>query len=589
MKLSEIIAQYDVPEKKFYIGEFAGQINKCDESEQISLEFQAERLAFNLEGCYEQDEKSGKMIFSFRPLISFKDQEGIVHVSADIDKITPDIISYWERRIYKTKNSILKAQYAGLVWKFKDKVCGMKRDIKIAHTYIESLNDAIKKDLFPHFAYGIKNAERAIQLSKSLNLEDLLQQSKEVLNLIIDRDTENPDTEKNIGIWAAPFRISLQHPGTYTQAEQEQLVSALQTRFDKNSDESCPDPDPWLLRELADVLSEYYTKNKGMQNKIPDLYRRVKASFDRVSKNLTKLQMVANLKQLYPRYLRYLPKAECDTLMQQINETAKGIQAEMHTLHEDISFSKEEMQSYVDSILQDDIEQTFGAFTSKFIPQQEQNKKRFIEISEINPFAFIFPQMIFDEKGRVTSTVGSLEKDMDGNLVVFISCKLKIDTILLSATIEEGKRRKLFTVANILDFLHKSPSIPTSRFPIIERGLEAYFNGDHITSIHLLIPQIEAAISNILDLCGIPIHKLNLKTNAFQLRLLDELLRDEQVQKCLTNDYAYYLRILLTDNRGWNLRNDVCHGIAEPDIFNCITADRILHALLCLGAFRRIK
>ena len=47
-----------------------------------------------------------------------------------------------------------------------------------------------------------------------------------------------------------------------------------------------------------------------------------------------------------------------------------------------------------------------------------------------------------------------------------------------------------------------------------------------------------------------------------------------------------YLKILFTDNRGWNLRNDVCHGMIEPELFTKQSADRVLHALLSLGLVR---
>ncbi|WP_367270581.1 DUF4209 domain-containing protein [uncultured Rikenella sp.] len=40
---------------------------------------------------------------------------------------------------------------------------------------------------------------------------------------------------------------------------------------------------------------------------------------------------------------------------------------------------------------------------------------------------------------------------------------------------------------------------------------------------------------------------------------------------------------LLTDNRGWNLRNEVCHGLTEISQFDQMTVNRIIHALLCLG------
>jgi hypothetical protein len=54
----------------------------------------------------------------------------------------------------------------------------------------------------------------------------------------------------------------------------------------------------------------------------------------------------------------------------------------------------------------------------------------------------------------------------------------------------------------------------------------------------------------------------------------------------LGEDFTNYFRILFTEQRGWNLRNDVCHGIANHGHFNYASADRVLHALLCLGFIR---
>ena len=163
---------------------------------------------------------------------------------------------------------------------------------------------------------------------------------------------------------------------------------------------------------------------------------------------------------------------------------------------------------------------------------------------------------------------------------------MKFETIFVNAVIEEGKRRGIFTVENILSFITKSPSIKTNRIPIITRGLEAYFNQDYLVALHLLIPQLEEAIRNILEIGNIPTLKPNKSGNGFQLRILDDMLRDPIAIQLLTDDFANYLRILLTDNRGWNLRNDICHGIAAPHLFNKMTSDRIIHALLCFGVFR---
>ena len=76
---------------------------------------------------------------------------------------------------------------------------------------------------------------------------------------------------------------------------------------------------------------------------------------------------------------------------------------------------------------------------------------------------------------------------------------------------------------------------------------------------------------------------------SFHLRTFDEILRDEIIIEALGEDFADYFRILFTDQRGWNVRNNVCHGLKEPSMFNSQIADRLLHALLCLGLIQTKK
>ena len=101
-------------------------------------------------------------------------------------------------------------------------------------------------------------------------------------------------------------------------------------------------------------------------------------------------------------------------------------------------------------------------------------------------------------------------------------------------------------------------------------------------SLHILLPQIEAIIRNLAEKIGVPILKPS-RSGGFFYKTLDELLRDPKIAEVLGEDLCLYFRVLLTDPRGWNLRNDVCHGISHIETFNQNTADRVLHALLCLA------
>jgi len=52
-------------------------------------------------------------------------------------------------------------------------------------------------------------------------------------------------------------------------------------------------------------------------------------------------------------------------------------------------------------------------------------------------------------------------------------------------------------------------------------------------------------------------------------------------------DITNYLRNLLTDQYGWNIRNQLSHGLWGAESFNSGMADRIVHAFMLLGVFKR--
>jgi hypothetical protein len=50
--------------------------------------------------------------------------------------------------------------------------------------------------------------------------------------------------------------------------------------------------------------------------------------------------------------------------------------------------------------------------------------------------------------------------------------------------------------------------------------------------------------------------------------IIDELYflpSHETVKQCFGDNLSFYFRILLTDQRGWNMRNNVCHGISPAN------------------------
>ena len=129
------------------------------------------------------------------------------------------------------------------------------------------------------------------------------------------------------------------------------------------------------------------------------------------------------------------------------------------------------------------------------------------------------------------------------------------------------------------------PIYQKSKLDFIKIGLDYYFNKKYVESSHILIPQIEDLFRVLIEMSGGAIYKSGRYGGLF-LKTLDELLRDDIISNVFNDETSEYFRIILTDQRGWNIRNNICHGITNVAYFNIEIADRIFHVLLLLAQIR---
>lgn len=587
MTVKEILSEFDVEGKNFDLLSNASIFNSCDETEKNSVAYRAEVLAFELIEGYKSDMDIYDGKFYFGPCRVYQDTATGKFIEYPTrSHISSDVISYWEKRINVAKNSILKARYAGLVWEFKTFVTHEKCDIQIARIYIKALIYNIENNLYSQPILGVKQSERIIKLSKKLNQLDLLENAKSALRILMSKH----DKSDSIAIWSSAYRISTECEGSYSNEEQEALVTELENRFEHlYKMPVCGDErktrNPWVLMDLADLLSGYYKKHSP--DKIEIVFDKVEVSFDAIKDKMTKLQLLENYSRLHRFLNKYGLRDKASMLSVKISELGEGAQDEMQVFRHEFSVPREKIEVLINYIFHNDnIESLFGRFTYYFIPKREKEKQILDRLVKDAPFMYMIRESLFDDRGREKAVVEGIGSDYEGHLILHISESMHFETIYINTILEEGKLRGIFTKDNILSFITKSPSIKEDRIPVIAKALESYFKGDYLVFIHLLIPQIEEAVRTLLKIGRIPVLKPNNSGNGFQYRTLDDILRDSDVQMLLTEDFANYLRILLTDNRGWNLRNEVCHGIAPFNLFNKMTADRLFHILLCLGVFR---
>lgn len=586
MTVKEIIEQFDKYSRKgFTENDISFALKKLvpENVTQIDDVLKAELMAFNFAEDY-QNENTGWGTY-FGPMMVLNNLDGTVTESPSIKLITPEMIDYWEIRAEASVNPIIIARYSGLVWDFKNKVTEIKPSYQICQIYIEAIIDQADGDFHKYEVHTFSKLARALQLAISLNDNELIKKCKD--SLINFEHKHSQDTKP--GLWGHTFDNLIGNKRVnISKDEENNIIKELEEkllRLTKTTKEG-QKIDPWAAEAAAERLALYYKKNKKYED-ANRVILEVGVVFNKIIRETSPIQASSWLHHLHQLYLKFNLKDEADKILLRIRELGPKVASELKPFSHSFELPKKEIDEYITAMTSGDIQEILQRIALQYIPIKEQVKEQIFDLSKKAPLTFIIGRQLQDEKGRVVATIGPLEDDLEGHIVSQVSQNLSFSSYFLRNIFQKSIDDKGLCKEQISKFIENSPIINNDRFEIINKGLEAYFKKDFLITIHLLIPQIEEAIRNIIEFTGGNVLKPSKGGGGYHLRTFDEILRDDIIKKVLGEDTADYFRILFTDQRGWNIRNIVCHGMASPNIFNYETSDRIIHALLCLGLIKK--
>lgn len=248
------------------------------------------------------------------------------------------------------------------------------------------------------------------------------------------------------------------------------------------------------------------------------------------------------------------------------------------------SVSQAELEGFVNEMLADHLDGALVRVAVNFTPKVDETRKNLREISDIAPLMSLFSVVKLSSDGRPAAQIGSLEEDPDGRLHMEIGNSISTYVPFLIQVIDAVREKYAPTPEQIVQWLSKSPVFHESRREFVAQGLQAYETGDYLKAIHILVPQVEHTLRNLLVLMQIPTTKaVPRHPGIMDVKSMNQILEDERVRGALTENIWRYLTVLYIDRRGLNIRNDLAHGLLEMQTFNRAIADRVFHSLLVLG------
>jgi hypothetical protein len=571
--MKNFLDSIDMPDNFLSEADIWAKLSEIDQKALLPEEleiFNFEFTAFGFMEDYDWKNWSSQQKWDtyYGPILVWKNPDNATWtIASHRDKITEPMINYWIQRMDTVKNPLLKIHYAGIIWDFYCHTLKTKKPYlggKAAHVFIDTVVENFKpREIHSKFKRALQIAISQKDEKRIIDLKNvLLSNSGEDWVFLYD---ELLDRKKGKNL-------------SLNQSEENEIILGLEGQLSRFK-ENLPNHFVGLfyIEPIVEKLAAYYKKhqNKKGQEKVMQQYL---DCVEQQSKKGEAIQVQFLLNKAHSIIKNFSSKKNENKILLDLQEIGPKVIEESKILKVESSIDNDKIQGLLEELsagsFEEALNRTIFYFTALF---SESKVKEDIK-NGINYLGNIPASMhLIDKKGRIIKKLKS-EDVVPYNLAGKILFLSQFLTLAFKKIFEKNTTSS----ENLVEYLYQSPAFRVEQKPFIEMGIRAYFKRRFIEALHVLIPQIEW-ILRFLSSTSKESTLKNRDGSGFDWISLGALLSNENMlDNIFGKEIIFYFKVLLTDPVGLNLRNDIMHALADPNIFNENTASLILHILFIL-------
>jgi hypothetical protein len=550
--------------------------NPEEDDESLQLEI----LAFALRE--ENDGSATEWGTSFGPMITTQQEDGQAEEWPGRTMVTTEAIEYWRGRAKESSHPVLRGKYARLAWDLAQMVPQCKPDYVMAQISIDSAIEASVGSHLESPLQGIEALATALRIAHTINDTDRIASVRDEMIRYEQRVAE----DEKVGLWGFSFDCLLEDGlGNPTVEQVEMLVKQLEDRLSRLASRDPEQLDPWKVEAAAQRLAGYYRRT-GSADELTRVLSTLGTAFENRASRVEPMLAYALLEHIHGVFASFGLTEEANRISVKLEEIGPALRASLKKITVETSIEGTKIREAVESIVDYEPHEALERLAVSFVPLRERVERQVRDYANKFVLGNLCMTDIKDYAGRTVSQIGSVDDDLEGRIVHQMSQNLQFQGFLLREVLSEAVRRNIFTAENVTSFLFESPVFRVQFREIISHGVGMFLDNDPLGAIHLLVPQVECAVRGLLAKARVQTIRPLRHGGGFDLRLLDDMLRDAATKTILGEDLSLYLRVLLTDRRGWNIRNRLCHADLPSAEMGDALADRAVHALLCMALVR---
>jgi lysyl-tRNA synthetase class 1 len=515
---------------------------------------------------------------AFGPMAVLKNDAGDEMYVPDIKDADGATIDYWTQRSKDSKHPILKARYADLTWEFAPIAAKRKADANQARAAIDAYIVASRFE-YRSAIQPIRYLRRALDLALSISDANRTQAVVNEMFVLYDR-VAKPHQAGTFPFLFDSLYGSKKVPLTSEQTAR--IIDSLEHVL-KVSTPLGSDFNPISAEGAASRLATHYRKENRPED-VKRVWRAYGGAMEEAAKQASPMLALGWLQPVLAIYTREGLHEAADRVSAFLSGNQEQMSKEFKTISADFKVPADKLKAYVDALTDGGLESALGMIAARFLTRVSDAKEVLEEGAKKAPLQALIPiQKIRD--GHVVATIGSVEDDPEGRLINQLAQNISIQTFFLHAGIQRLLERHTPMAADIAKWICEG-GLFAGREDLIKEGVAAFLDGDDVKAVHVLLPQIESGLRQLAASVAIPPKKLIQRSGLMEDKNLTDILGDLAFQDVAGEDIVLYLRALLNDKRGHNIRNHVMHGVMPAAFFNRQVSLRVLHVVLLLGDLR---
>jgi len=238
------------------------------------------------------------------------------------------------------------------------------------------------------------------------------------------------------------------------------------------------------------------------------------------------------------------------------------------------------LSEHVKSTLADSLE----AIACAFVEYKDNVKSQCENEEKLSSIRHLAIQKVIDKEGMVLGTVGN--DDFNKRIVQKAAFNVDFKTnVFIIKIVDEIFKKFNPSLEDLFICFSESPIFTDKNKYILQQGLQLYIDKNYLAFVHLMIPQIESVLLNLLKKMNQVVIKQR-RNDGYDSLILGDILSHTTIKDVLGENIAFTLRSTLTDTLGLNIRNLICHG-KDMEISDYTTYATIVFCIfILLGGIR---